>query len=72
MKRVLLDQGLAPRAAALLRADGWEALHVSEVGLDRAGDPAILDLRANEDWSASLSIMIFTRIWLLPFQTVLR
>ena len=42
MKRVLLDQGLAPRVAALLRSEGWEALHVSEVGMDRADDPQIL------------------------------
>ena len=42
MKRVLLDQGLAPRAAAVLRSEGWEALHVSEVGLDRADDLEIL------------------------------
>jgi predicted nuclease of predicted toxin-antitoxin system len=42
MKRVLLDQGLAPSTAELLRADGWEAIHVSDVGLDRAGDPEIL------------------------------
>ena len=42
MKRVLLDQGLAPRTAALLRSEGWEALHVSEAGLDRADDPEIL------------------------------
>jgi hypothetical protein len=33
MRRVLLDQGLAPRAAVLLRAEGWEALHVGEAGL---------------------------------------
>jgi len=43
MKRILLDQGLAPRSAALLRAEGWEAVHVSEVGLDRADDPEILE-----------------------------
>jgi len=44
MKRVLLDQRLAPRAAALLRSEGWEAVHVSvsEAGLDRADDPEIL------------------------------
>jgi hypothetical protein len=28
--RVLLDQGLAPAAAAILRA-GWDAVHVSEI-----------------------------------------
>ena len=43
MKRVLLDQGLAPRAAVLLRSEGWEALHVSEAGLDRAEDQEILE-----------------------------
>ena len=43
MKRVLLDQGLAPVVAALLRQDGWDAIHVSEVGLDAAEDMAILD-----------------------------
>ena len=42
MKRVLLDQGLAPRTAALLRSEGWEAQHVSEAGLSRADDPEIL------------------------------
>ncbi len=43
MIRVLLDQGLAPRAADLLRAEGWDAVHVGEVGLDQADDPTILE-----------------------------
>jgi predicted nuclease of predicted toxin-antitoxin system len=43
MKRVLLDQRLAPRAATLLRLDAWEALHVSEVNLSRADDSEILN-----------------------------
>jgi predicted nuclease of predicted toxin-antitoxin system len=42
MKRVLLDQGLAPDAAAALRESGWEAAHVSELGLERAEDAAII------------------------------
>jgi predicted nuclease of predicted toxin-antitoxin system len=41
--KVLLDQGLAPRAAALLRQAGWDALHASEAGLERAEDSEILD-----------------------------
>jgi predicted nuclease of predicted toxin-antitoxin system len=41
--RVLLDQGLAPRTALLLRSAGWDAVHVSEVGLERAEDSEILD-----------------------------
>jgi predicted nuclease of predicted toxin-antitoxin system len=42
MRRVLLDQGLAPHAAALLRQDGWDAAHVSEFGLACASDEEIL------------------------------
>lgn len=43
MKRILLDQGLAPLAAAFLRQEGWDAIHVSESGLQKAGDQEILD-----------------------------
>jgi predicted nuclease of predicted toxin-antitoxin system len=43
MKRVLLYQGLSPTAAELLRAAGWNAIHVSEEGLDRSPDRAILE-----------------------------
>ncbi len=43
MIRLLLDQGLAPRAAALLRQQGFDAIHVTEIGLDRAEDAAILE-----------------------------
>ena len=43
MNRVLLDQGLAPKAAALPRMDGWDAIHVTDVGLGRADDSDILN-----------------------------
>ena len=43
MKRVLLDQRLAPGAALILRDEGWGAIHVSEIGLDRADDLDILE-----------------------------
>lgn len=42
MTALLLDQGLAPGAAAILRARGFDAVHVKEVGLDRAEDSDIL------------------------------
>lgn len=42
MMRLLLDQGLAPGAASILRAHGWDAVHVYEVGLHTATDLAIL------------------------------
>ena len=35
---VLLDQGLPIGAAAILRRDGWDAVHVSELGLATADD----------------------------------
>jgi len=48
MRRLLLDQGLAPSVAALLRADGGDAVHVTEVGLDRAEDAQILHYARQE------------------------
>ena len=49
MKRVLLDQGLAPLAAKLLRDQGWEAIHVADIGLHAAEDTQILSYaRANQ------------------------
>jgi len=42
MKR-LLDQGLAPRAAAILRQHGLDAVHISEIGMEQADDIQILE-----------------------------
>jgi predicted nuclease of predicted toxin-antitoxin system len=42
MIAVLLDQGLAPGAAAILRERGLDAIHVLEIGLDRSEDSEIL------------------------------
>lgn len=47
MNRVLLDQGLSPRAAAILRELGWDAVHVSEISLDTADDAEILSVARN-------------------------
>jgi predicted nuclease of predicted toxin-antitoxin system len=41
--RVLLDQGLPRSAVELLRADGWDAVHVFECGLGSARDEQILE-----------------------------
>jgi len=43
MISVLLDQGLAPRAAGLLGARGISAIHVSEMGIADAEDAQILE-----------------------------
>ena len=43
MKRILLDQGLAPQAAAILRQYALDAVHVSEIGMEQAEDVQILE-----------------------------
>lgn len=48
MNRVLLDQGLAPYAAAILRQRGIDAVYVFEIGMEQAEDIQILD-RARDD-----------------------
>ena len=42
--KLLLDQGLPPLTAELLRGQGIDAVHVSEVGLSRAEDLRIIEL----------------------------
>lgn len=43
MKRLPPDQGLAPRAAAILRQHGFDAVHVSDVGMEQAEDVQIIE-----------------------------
>jgi predicted nuclease of predicted toxin-antitoxin system len=43
-----LDQGLAPDAATILREQGFDAVHVSDIGMERADDLLILE-RARDD-----------------------
>ncbi len=47
--KLLLDQGLPPLTAELLRGQGIDAVHVSEVGLSRAEDLRIIELAQTED-----------------------
>ncbi len=49
MIALLLDQGLAPRAAAILRSIGIDSIHVSEIGLEMAQDLQILETARNEN-----------------------
>lgn len=49
MISILLDQGLARRAAALLRERGFEAKHVSELGMAAAEDAQILEVARQSD-----------------------
>ena len=49
MKSVLLDQGLPPGAAELLRKRGWDAVHVREIAMSDATDLEILAKAAADD-----------------------
>jgi predicted nuclease of predicted toxin-antitoxin system len=53
MKRVLLDQGLPFRTIGILRQNGWDAIHVSEIGMSEAEDRAILEHAGRESRIAS-------------------
>ena len=48
MSGVLLDQGLAPATASILRRHGFDAVHVSEIGMERSEDVEILERARNE------------------------
>lgn len=46
--RFLIDQNRSPRLAELLRADGHDAVHTIERGLERSSDDLLATLAANE------------------------
>jgi predicted nuclease of predicted toxin-antitoxin system len=47
--KFLLDQGLPPLTAELLRKQGLDAVHVSEIGWARAEDTKIIELAQTDD-----------------------
>jgi predicted nuclease of predicted toxin-antitoxin system len=47
--KLLLDQGLPPLTAELLRNHGLDAVHVSEIGWARAEDTKIIELAQIDD-----------------------
>ena len=55
MIKILLDQGLPRSAAGLLRQQGWDALHVGDVGLATASDQTILK-HAQQQGSAVITL----------------
>lgn len=46
--KLLLDANLSPEIARLLKEAGHDAIHVSEIGLLSAPDPAIMEAAAQE------------------------
>lgn len=49
MIRVLLDQGLPRGTVPRLCAEGWDAVHVGEIGMSGASDIEILDCARHEN-----------------------
>jgi predicted nuclease of predicted toxin-antitoxin system len=47
--KLLLDQGLPPLTAELLRGQGIDTIHVSEIGYSRAEDTKIIELAQTSD-----------------------
>lgn len=43
LTRLLLDQGCPRSTALILNQEGWDVVHVAEVGMSRATDVEILD-----------------------------
>jgi len=52
---LVLDQGLPRRAAGLLRALGWDVVHVGELAMQRADDAIVLEL-ARERGAAAVTL----------------
>ncbi len=61
--KLLIDMNLSPAWAAMLRAQGWEAVHWSTIGDPRAADREIMD------WAAANQHVVFTHD--LDFSTML-
>lgn len=48
MKHVVLDQGLPASAVSLLVENGWDAVHVRDLGMKEADDSEILEYAVSE------------------------
>ena len=64
--KILLDANLSPRVARALRADGYETIHVGDVGLLTAEDEAILEWAAQHGYvvataDADFGALLFRR-----------
>jgi len=53
--KLVIDMNLSPKWAAVLKQEGWEALHWATVGDPRASDHTIMD------WARSNDYIVFTQ-----------
>ncbi len=63
MMRIVLDQGLPRGTASHLRREGWDVVHVGEIGMNRATDQEILDYARRENRFALRWMPIFMPYW---------
>jgi predicted nuclease of predicted toxin-antitoxin system len=60
VKRLLLDQGLPRSVAATMVGNGWDVIHVAEIGMSRAADIEILQRAGRRHVSALRSRVCVT------------
>jgi predicted nuclease of predicted toxin-antitoxin system len=60
--RLLLDMNLSPEWIAVLRADGWDAIHWSTVGAPTAPDLAIMAWASEHGWTVLTNDLDFSTI----------
>jgi predicted nuclease of predicted toxin-antitoxin system len=60
--RLLVDANLAPRLAAVIREHGYEAKHVTEVGLGPASDQATFEQARAEGWVVLTADLDFAQL----------
>ena len=47
--KLLIDMNLSPSGCDVLRAEGWDSVHVSDLGMSRASDAEIMARAKQED-----------------------
>jgi predicted nuclease of predicted toxin-antitoxin system len=77
--KLLLDRGLPPLTVELLRRNGLDAVHISEIGLSRAEDFRIIELAQTDeriivtldaDYHASIALTSALSPWVIWIRVV--
>lgn len=49
--KYLIDNAISPKVSEMLRANGYDSLHVRELGMDRLPDDLIFEYAAKDGWT---------------------